>query len=203
MIDVIKEECNLIKWTTMSDIIEFNTVPYGVYAFTRPIVEDVVFSKDFWPHESEDVVYVGIAGKKNDDIFFDRKNGNDNNPWLQRPVHKRLNEHRKRLCSNTQSKVEECYKIYHQKFGCNKKLLPYVKVCVLTPKNSIPEFRVRSWLLRMESTIIDAYAEKFGKIPMCNVAHQTTVGDNNISISSFNQQMKSKMDRESLLRHMI
>lgn len=200
MFDMIKEQCKLVKWTTMSEIIQFNTLSFGVYAFTKPIVEGVTFSKDLWPHEFKDVVYVGMTGKKNQDIFCDRKNGNDK-PWLQGIVHKRLNEHRKHLCSDRQKKVEESYKIFHEAFGCSKELLPYVNVCVLVPKNDLPDFRIRSWLLKMESTVIDAYAENFGKIPLCNVAHQSSIGENMINPTSFNQIMKDKMEKQSLLRY--
>lgn len=200
MSDIIKDQCNLVKWTTMSEIIQFNTLSFGVYAFTKPIVENVTFSKDVWPHEFKDVVYVGMTGKKNQDIFCDRKNGNDK-PWLQGIVHKRLNEHRKHLCSDRHNDVGESYRIFHDAFGCSKELLPYVNVCVLVPKDYLPDFRIRSWLLKMESTVIDAYAENFSKIPLCNVAHQSTVGEKIIRTESFNQLMKDKMQRESLLRH--
>jgi len=166
----------MTQWTRLSDPLLFNQVPFGVYAFTRPM--DKVPSKEVLPFMLEDTIYFGKSGSEYDDYFYDRKNfdseTNEENFYRYSNVVMRLKSHKNNLRNNKLDKKQTSYQKFYEVYGCGDELFEMMNVCVIVPKIMIPNYMVPSWLLFTESYFIMLYQQRFGKNTLMNVNHGPT-----------------------------
>lgn len=194
----IKEECEVVSWCRMSDIVTLKNIPFGVYAFTKP--EERLPSTNIWPHEHMGIVYFGIAGKSYDDVYFDRKNKEDDTFHMSGQVYQRLRQHRSELGRSPKLfQKTTSYTRFFEAYGYNENNLDQINVCVMTPKKRIEELRVRSWVTMIESLSIYLYSLNFGYEPLMQVAHSVSASASKINEESHNQRKIRELRENSLV----
>lgn len=197
----IRGACDTLGWTKMSDLKSIRYVPFGIYALTRPL--DVKPKDNFWPHEFESTVYIGMAGKSSDilDSYHDKKSSSGKEYWMCSKLYKRLNSHRKNLLrSNPDKDYQTSYNIFFEHYGNNEDLMEQVYFNILIPKQKLQDHMIRSWMLMMESLVVYSYSINFGRQPIMQLAHMVDVGDNLIDENSLCQQRKTNLKETSLER---
>ncbi len=175
--DIVQSELKILSWMFMTrkEIKKIVNVPYGIYAFTKPMKS--LPSNDQWPHKIEETIYFGMAGKSESyvDFYHDRKsNGAINSYWSQSILHKRISTHIKHvnMKGSNQSKI---YKLYHELYDV--KNVDKIALCVMRPQKTIMNYEIRAWLKAMESNIIFAYTKQFEQIPVLNSEHKVNIGN--------------------------
>lgn len=165
----------MTEWTRLSNSILFNQVPFGVYAFTKPM--DYIPSNNILPFNLEETIYFGKSGNSYDDFFYDRKKYDpiEDKERFQRYslVESRLRSHRTNLRRDSNGKKEASYQRFYDIYGrCDDNTIDKMNVCVVIPKHVIPNFQVTAWTLYIESYFILLYQQKFGKNTLMNVGHE-------------------------------
>lgn len=192
--DIVESELKILSWMfmTRADIKKIVNVPYGVYAFTKPMKS--LPKANMWPHMMEETQYFGMAGKSESyvDFHHDRKRDTVNNSyWSQSILHKRISTHIKRLNTNILTE-EKMYNLYHELYGVNN--VDKVALCVMRPRKTIKDGEIRAWLKAMESNIILAYSNKFGQIPLLNSDHKVVIGNDLRREDSYSQARRKQLE---------
>lgn len=184
---IVCSNLKIVSWMflTRKEIKKIRNVPYGIYAFTKPMKS--LPKNDQWPHEIEETVYFGMAGKSGEfkDFHHDRKsNGRKNEYWSQSILHKRISTHIKHLNTKDSSK-EKIYRLYHELYGT--KGADKIALCILQPRDmeTIKNYEVRAWLKCMESIAIFAYMREFERVPFLNSEHKVNIGNTQRKESSY------------------
>ena len=196
----IKEECEVVAWVKMNDIIKIHDIPFGVYAFTRP--EERLPSVNIWPHEHMGVVYFGVAGKSYDDVYYDRKDKDSNRYHKSGQLYQRLRQHRTELGKDPKlfSKATS-YTKFFEEYGFSESHRNNVNVCVLVPKVKIDNINVRAWSMMIESLSIYLYSKNFGYQPLMQIAHSIDSSAPLIDENTLNQKKIKESRSNSLLEH--
>jgi hypothetical protein len=196
----IKEECEVVAWVKMRDIIKLHNIPFGVYAITGP--EERLPSVNIWPHEHMGVVYFGVAGKSYDDVYYDRKDKDSNRFHKSGKLYQRLRHHRTELGTDpVLFPKQTSYVKFFEEYGFSKDHRDNVNVCVLVPKVKLDNANVRAWLMMIESLSIYLYSKNFGYQPLMQIAHSIENGDTLIDANTLNQKKIKEVSNNSLLEH--
>jgi hypothetical protein len=194
----IKEECEVVSWCKMSNIVSLKNIPFGVYAFTKP--EERIPSKNIWPHEHMGVVYFGVAGKSYDDVYYDRKDKNTDTYHKSGQLYQRLRHHRTELGRDTKLFAKATsYTKFFEEYGFSEKHLDKINVCSLVPKTKVDNINVRSWSMMIESLSIYLYSKNFGYQPLMQIAHSIESSKPLIDENTLNQKKIYETRENSLM----
>jgi hypothetical protein len=200
----IKDESENIGWYRMTDINEIDQVPFAVYAFTKPLTERP--NKKTWAHEYANTVYIGKSGKTYSYADFNhnrkRKTGN-NQIHTTSQVYERLKTHRENIVrTNLTIKRASSYQTFYEHFGYGKEIKNQVFCNILVPKRKLDENLIRSWISMIEGATIYRYSMLFGHVPICNIEHNTGVGDKMKVPDSYAQKKSSYLKEVNLEKYM-
>jgi hypothetical protein len=203
IIDFLRSDCKTLGWNKMIDLKKIRHIPFGVYAFTKPL-DDKPNDSTFC-HELSDVVYIGMAGKTYSDtgFFYDKKRSGKKEYWMCSVLYKRLNSHRKNLIrTNLDKDRETSYNTFYENYGFGKELMEKIYFSVLVPKTTIKEVAIRSWLAMIENTAIYEYTCNFDRPPIMQIAHKNDYASSFIIETSYSNQRRKNIEDTSLTRFM-
>jgi len=185
-----------IGWYPMSDLGQLKILPFGIYCFSSPISKP---SLSDLPHDFEETIYFGMAGKNNDNFHYDQKS--PGHIYKQGQLYMRLKSHKPNFVrENLDKKRDTKYEIFYKKFGYGREVVEKISIGIYQPISKLPNSLVRPWLAMMESYLIYQYALNFGSEPLMNLAHSQTVGQTLISEHSIAQTQKRYLQEHSLRR---
>ena len=200
----LRSDCKSLGWEKLTDLKRIRYIPFGVYAFTKPLDEKP--NNSIFCHELSDTVYIGMAGKTyaSSGFFYDKKRTRGSKEfWECSVLYKRLNSHRKNLIrTNLDKERETSYNTFYENYGHGKELMDKMYFSVLVPKTTIKEIAVRSWLAMIENTAIYEYTCNFDKQPLMQIAHKNETYTNMIIEDSYSNQKRLDVEETSLVRFM-
>ena len=161
-------------WVTRDNVYNYtNSIPAAVYAYawckTQP-------DNKTWPHEVEDMFYVGMAGGLENDYIGDKKNPDREKISLQTLVHQRIKKHNSYFSNpNTDFGAEEKkYRLYHETYNPFTTMDKTLYIALLVPKSHLEKRDIRSIISLIESEQMVQYSIRHGHgVPLLNLAEST------------------------------
>lgn len=167
-----------LGWHSMEQVYNFaRNIHAAVYSFAFCEVKpnDVLY-----PHEVQNVFYVGQSGnEKGKHFFYDQKVRKNMGSYkapkyghLTSNFKMRLKKHRQEFEKNYEGQ-ERKYQIFHEVFTPFLRPNYQVFCHVMIPPDSLRPNLTKAWLRMIEDTVIYCYGEKWGNGPICNLENQT------------------------------